>query len=364
MSGYPLCYVPTVFNNQAMELLVQANKQGLDTVAARQLLATSPLDEASLEWHGRLLTRYLKAMGKGHDAGDTALLASYLHALAALPVEAWMKEASYHQTRGAITSPSYRPRPLYDGVQGVTAVLEGHGMQTSHPLLQQAVGQGLLDPTHVWRRLNAGLDAQNEYLRDKHGAPSPLPKTAQGLFLRALRPLILDTAWRPADTSMYEQLWGVHGPGTFAGDGLASGVCPRNDEFVRFLLSMGDEQLHGALQYMAQHEMDQSTLDLFFPLPLKDCVAIAVLHALLLLFSPGESVSRTSTREGLFVRMRAHHQNLLDLIEVHLQMFPGPFEAQSQVDVLLEPFDRLRGRLEPFMANIDGDVFEGRQEAH
>ena len=238
MSGYPLGYVPTVFNNQAMDLLVDANKQGLNTLAARQLLASSPLDETSLEWHGRLLTRYLQAMGTSHDAGDTALLASYLHALAALPVDAWMKEASYQQTRGAITSHAYRPRPLYDGVHGVAAVLEGHGMQTSHPLLRQAVGKGLLDPTHVWHRLNAGLDAQSAYLQDKHGGPGALPTTAQGLFLRALRPLILDTAWRPADTSMYEQLWGVHGPGTFVGDGLASGVCPRNDEFVRLLLCM------------------------------------------------------------------------------------------------------------------------------
>lgn len=364
MSGYPLCYVPTVFNNQAMELLAEANKRGLNAMAARQLLASSPLDEVSLEWHGRLLTRYLKAMGPSQEAGDTALLASYLHALAALPVEAWMKEASYHQTRGAITSPSYRPRPLYDGVQGVASVLESHGMQASHPLLQQAVGQGLLDPTFVWQKLNVAIDAQHDYLQDKHGAPIALPQTAQGLFLRALRPLILDTSWRPSDASMYEQLWGVHGPGEFIPEGMAAGTCSRNDDFVRFLLAMGDEQLHGALQYMAQHEMKLGTLDLFFPLPLKDCLASAVLHALLLLFSPGESVVPSSTREGLFVRMRAHHRNLLDLIEVHLQMFPGPFEAQSQVDVLLEPFDRLRGRMGPLMGDVDGNLFEGRQEVH
>ena len=198
-------------------------------------------------------------------------------------------------------------------------------------------------------------DEQIRQVSMEHECSATIGQIAQGYFLRALRPLVLDTRWRPDDTPIYGDTWLCHENSARQGNLVQA---QRGREFVQRFAKSTPSQVHKMLNFVLRSE-DLIAKDMsdFFPLRLSECDAKPVLHALVGILTDEDSRNSPEKAQALKSELRRHHGELLDLLMVHLSIFPEANRIDSMADVLVPGFDTLRGRSVAPMA-IGPGVFD------
>lgn len=165
--------------------------------------------DAVASW-GHLITHLLQYLSKATFtdtiADDAQRLHAYLEAMRTLEPEVWWAQ----KYQGELAK-SRRPCcDVYEAFENVCSQLNASGLHRTNPTLKNLVEKRSWNPTPLLTSLNAMKSQQLHYARLYVHRDHSLRGIAQGKLLQALRPLVLDTTWRPCDTPLYGDTWLVH----------------------------------------------------------------------------------------------------------------------------------------------------------
>lgn len=353
------------FLEAADDLLVPNEDNEVDANGIRDLLAQSPLaGMLVLDVHGQLLSNllehvnYLRVYPEDLVRTDATLLARYFDALSVLPVADFMADLRDVMDTGAAANrvPS---KPVYDALNTlVQNLVTNEGMGKSHPVLKDMTDMRMMDPEKMIGHLSSFMREQILYLHDKEGMTPNFVDTAQGCLLMAMRPLLLDTDWRPSNKGLYTQLWIIH-------DGLSllesSRLEPREVAFVSEMMQGGGETLHDALGYlMRKVQLRDKVLDAFFPMPFEGCKAETVLHNLVCLATEEAGGLYARKASAFMERLNAHHPDVCSLVQTHIHLFGDAVLAQVNSGAMVESFERMmKGR--PLNVGALPEGFNGQE---
>lgn len=334
------------FLDAADDLLVPDEDNAIDAQAIRRVLAQSPLaGTLVLDFHGQLLLHLIEHVNCLREyppelvREDATLLARYFEALSQLPVEEFMEDFHSALDSGA-SGNRLAPKPVYDALnQLVQNLVTPEGMGQSHPMLKYMTDMRVMDPEKLVGHMSSFLREQILYLHDKEDMTPNFVDTAQGCLLMAMRPLLLDTDWRPWEKGLYTQLWIIH-------DGLGllenSRLEPREVAFISAMMQGGPDTLHDALGYlMRKVQLRDKVLDAFFPMPFEGCNAEVVLHSLVCLATEeaGGLYARKAT--AFMQRLNAHHPDVCNVVQTHIHLFGDATLAQAHSGAMVESFERI-----------------------
>ena len=276
---------------------------------------------------------------------DDARLRSYLVAMEELDAQHWWfegKEITEKNIHGEEIT--FREKSVYQGFEHLCYALGAKEMDASHPMLLPLVESRLWDPSALLLRLDSMRREQMERHLIMGWGSAKFRHTAQGAFLKALRPLLLDTTWRPKDMGIYGDMWSVHAN--------ARGTNylrqeERARKFIKTLAQCTASQTHKALQalldYDAHHVDDKCVAD-FFPLRLSTCPAQETLEALIALWTERDKTGETEKAQAIQRKLYYYHPEVHQLLCTHFSIFPEVDARTSFAQASTPAFDALWGR--------------------
>ncbi len=331
------------------ELMPLHREMSFDAHGARHALARSPLYSDILPQHGQLLGALLASHSWKDDPfyieTDAMLLVEYLralfvHAQREFPdkdgegnflhdaiesmhtfddphrqglefIRSYMREFLQEQAKSAHAlylassqTPSVHPSYGYMKL-AINGLYKSYDV---HPALRIAVLEHGLDPTQLLNFLNSpggnSLDNLSTTLREA---------------LCMLRPVMVQTSWRPASLLHWEQMWRAHWH------------MPKNDmhwnkpwlpEFVKSMVQEYPSRLHTSLEFLAKaKDVPETTVAAFFPLPLFGSNGLDALPALVRLL-PWPTAEKTDLQERFAATLQCHHPWLHDMLVLHMSLYP------------------------------------------
>lgn len=353
------------FVERADELLENAENDKFEVSSVRALLLRSPLTGMYvLENHGMLLKQLLENAPHGKrykqqdiDA-DGKLLGEYFNALTSLPSSELMADFESPLKR----KNDVDPKPIYDALNAVAqSLIMSEGLGATHPALLSMQQHAHVDPTALLLHLTSFLRAQVVYLKDREDMMPSFTDTAQGCLLMALEPLMLDSAWRPSDPSFYEQFWmGHQGLSQYENTQLE----PRYVEFVRIMMAEGKgADLHYALGHLRHKVLVRdAVLEAFFPLPLEGCETPQVLENIVHLVTEQASGMYAKKSAAFTMLLGKHHPEVASMLQMNIQLFQVPEDAQAHYGGMLESFERILSGGNVNMVPLPGYFSEPERE--
>lgn len=316
---------------------VKAGIEANDLVFMRQWLDDAPLQKDPVDMHSwGMILHHLLEYQQGHPIvspkdGDHVRLGAYFEATAGLSAERWWEKGPnvlhMHSISGmAVSSPSY---PAYDALCMVCSTLERSGLSHVQPHLGLLVKEGLWEPDDLLGVLDRMRGHQIGYM-GKTNDFGTMSITAQGKLLRALRPLVLDTEWRPKNVDVYGDVWEVHDYRVY--DNQWDSAL-REKKFAQQWLKSVPSQNHKALAFVGEaldlmtHELD---LDNLFPMDLRTCDPLKALKAALLIMAASEGADI----------LKKHHPALVELLQMHSSLSDGPGSDDPMLEALVPSFSR------------------------
>lgn len=316
---------------------------------------------AMASW-GRIMANLVQYLYKKSDLDpmefDQQRLGAYFDRMTELPLDVWWtpgpEETHVHGVTGRDIS--VVSKPVYKAFWDVCYMLGHSRLEYTNPLLKQLVEDYHWNPTPVLLSLNAMRNEQIAHAYISSDFQLTIRDTAQGVFLQALRPLILDTSWRPEDTSLYGDMWLAHDNVTRNGNLRQS---RRGREFALRFAKAVPSQTDKALQFLAMsNDISTAGIEDFFPLRLATCDALLTMHSLVSLFTDTESDTGRDKSAVVQAQLKRHHPEVLNLLKTHMSIFPEASKVSSMAEVLVNGFDTLRGRSPAAMMKVSSDVFD------
>lgn len=305
------------------------------------------------------LVQYL-ATGDRFDAAepDAQRLGAYLEAMRALDPSVWWMDGP-RQTRVSNRTGadiSIITKPVYRGFFDVCEMLAYSNLRKSNPLLKQLVENDDWSPTPLLYHLDKMREEQIRQVGIEHDCSATIGHIAQGYLLSALRPLVLDTRWRPDDTPIYGDTWLCHENSARQGNLVQA---QRGREFVQRLAKSTPSQVDKMLTFILwSSDLIGKDIADFFPLRLGECNAQPTLHALVGIMIDENERNSAEKARAVTHELSRHHPELLHLLNVHLSIFPEANRITSMAEVLVSGFDALRGRTSDTGMVVGPGVFD------
>ena len=285
---------------------------------------------------GKLVLIVLKEQSTGSDEKDVQRLGNYLHAMAALSEKQWRLISSVCLDDDIVRSP-------YQVFQRIARTLQIKNRNQGSELLKELLLANSWNPDVLLNVLCA--------LR-KNGPPEvsiSFEDTSESLLMHALWQQMHQTTWRPLDTPIYGGMWQQR---NFDGD-QKNAVCAA-------LMSQAAPSETGAMLLALLNATNAApeVIAPLFPLPISTCNTYSVLDPLIGLLTDGGRDDLTYKAKIVEQQLRLHHPALLELLEMHLTLFPEASEFNSMATFLVPGFDALYGRpVEPAVV-ISGNFFD------
>lgn len=330
-----------------------------DLVFMRQWLDDAPLQTEPVDMHswGTVLKHVLKYyesdLNVSEKLGDHLRLGVYFEAMAALPNEQWWTKGPSVQRSHSVSGISVQTttHPVYDAFGSLCSMLEQPGLTRTQSHLYMLIKSGTWEPDALLETLNRMQALQKRYVGQTNDCQG-LEATAQGTLLRALRPLVLDTDWRPKDTDMYGNVWQVHDT---TNRESRWDDAKRSQHFVQTWLRSTPSQTHQAMAflssalYQSSYSPSDNTGD-FFPLDLTSCKPIEALRAAVDIFHEPKGAQL----------LAEHHPALVELIQMHLALSETPHSDTPMLEALVPSFKIKFQGGDPTMT-VDSKIFEPEQ---
>lgn len=345
-----------------------------DLIVVREWLddAASQASPGAMASWGTLISNLLEHLSDDssstvHSAKtDYMRLGTYLNAMQALDSSIWWTRGprnSFGSSGGPGVHTQIVAKPVYEiynAFYDVCKCLDAGGLERSNTLLRNLVEREAWDPTKLLVVLNTmhqqQLNEAEARRQWKAGWTVGIRDTAQGQLLRALRPLVLDTPWRPQDTTRYGDTWLVHDNILRNGD---LEQAQRSKEFVQRFATSTPSQTDKLVAFMLSSSgLSAQGLADFFPLHLANCQAKETLHALVGILTDSGSQHAHDKAERIEFLLNAHHPEIMSILKMHLSIFPDADRINSMAEVLVLGFDTLRGRGPVLTMDVASDVFD------
>lgn len=310
---------------------------------------------------GRLASHSPDATPTHSTSADALRLLAYLNTMAEMPLEDWwasgVEETEYDEDGDEF---EHTPKPVYDAFLGVwNRLAEPKLNHHTHALLHHLATKTEWTPDITMKRLHQTYGRQIEYASVGPRGLATIRDTAKGSFLQALRPLLLDTPWRPRNPDVYGNMWAIH---DYAA-GPAWDLATREKAFAKTLLaalpSETDKALRGLLN---SSQATQHHVDVFFPLRLRTCAVEETLDALIELVNKRKGKGTDSELHPVAVEMKVqlkkYHPDIASMLDVHATMFPEATAGNTFSSTLLHGFKTLLGRYAPEVTPLPVDAFE------
>ena len=317
----------------------------------RQWLDDAP-SQAGPETHGvwgmligRLAERLARLGSLMPEEADDARLRSYFTAMEKLDPKHWWLDGK-EQTQENIHGEkfTFTEKPVYEGFEYLCFMLGQTDMDACHPMLLPIVESQSWEPTGLLLCLDSMHEEQQLNHTRTGWDAAKFQHTAQGGFLKALRPLLLDTTWRPKDMDVYGDMWFVHA--NARGTNYLKQE-QRARKFIKILAQCTASQTHKALQALLNYDardVDDKCVDDFFPLRLSTCPAQETLDALIALWTEKDEEGETEKAQAVQRKLYYHHPEVHQLLSTHFSIFPDADAQTSFSQASVPAFDALWGR--------------------
>lgn len=336
--------LPTV-NDAHSDKLLDAARRWLDEATGR------PNHPDMGVWgrvcHG-VLRHHAGTIASAHFVQDRNRVAAYLNAMSSIDDGVLLATARLQRAPSLIVARTYYERPAVDALLKVLKIVVEPGTALSRDgmLLRTLLEDGQWQLSSLIERLHGSRESLAAYATEASGGSSQtpseeLPSSFGPLYYLACQ-AVVETSWRPQDSTVYRPLWGHLGcPGM--------GDAQRTKLIATLRSSMPRQDAAGLANVSTRASLTSDQVNAFFPIRWMDASLPELAENLIRIYAMGrmERPDRifSEIRTGALFenKLAQEHPELHRALCIHFVLFPDSSQWETNADSLVEVFRALLG---------------------